>query len=904
MVAAHPLSEHLWFSRDSQKQDGAVVKRYFAVSISKRDDAVALIGSNQHLYEIIPDDCPIKPYFDCEMENVEDFDDDADHFNKRAKLILFLQVVKSFIKKNVGVELTDEDFIIIDSCRENKLSYHVIINNKVFFASRADHKVFIQALHDFCQRSVSKKISQLIWTFKSESTEAQRFIFDTAPYGHHNNFRLPNQSKLGKPYILKTDAPLQDCFIRIINGEEQGKVIINVDKWMTGKSVSSKKSKGSKTTPKAEAKPKKTKKTVSNEVSTNDDADSVISEVTCSEMTSDETLTQTEEMVTVSSAQTSTDKYEQVQKIYQCLGMRFFEKSSHKLHCNLCFATANVLGELGREIFCKKTKAVGTKDKARDCDYQFTKCLEKVESDPDRLQFGLSQLKRWAFEDNEELFKMLFPNEPSPEEPKKDYVLVENDNEAVDHFYDQTKDTLISCDQQLFCKDGNVWVNDAKKIENFLLSSIMQSNVKRGVQNPKGELVIVPYAQNTTKAINIRTGLLARISAQRDTPDIYRKFHDTTRGRLCFQDGVLDMKEQKFTLWEDVDFDYYSCVQIKRDYADYFDKPDMQTVEEIKAKIFQPLFGDQTETALHFLSRAIAGHHEDKKWATYLGNRDCGKGVLYEGLSHAFGNYVKSFELGNILYQRNTNKPLRAVDLYWLLDMQFVRLGVSQEIPPPSEGKKASGAFIKKMASGGDTIVARRNFDRYDTHFNLDTTWLIMGNDVLDVEPKDTLEHCIEFSSICQFKSQEEIDAMRLAGEPEEVLKIYNIRDDTIKAKLRTEKYMNAFVYLLYNSYKPFAITKKIVNEEEHNSSIRSRLFQHYEFTGKRTDSILCQEIYENPVFKDECKSKIRNEMKSIAGVDKEKSNKLETRNKWCYVGVKPKIQTPDNQTNTAVVES
>ena len=61
--------------------------------------------------------------------------------------------------------------------------------------------------------------------------------------------------------------------------------------------------------------------------------------------------------------------------------------------------------------------------------------------------------------------------------------------------------------------------------------------------------------------------------------------------------------------------------------------------------LFENLFGEDTIRSLNFLSRGIAGHFEDKNWATYLGNRDCGKGVLYDILKYGFGDYVQTFEL-------------------------------------------------------------------------------------------------------------------------------------------------------------------------------------------------------------------------------------------------------------------
>ena len=67
-----------------------------------------------------------------------------------------------------------------------------------------------------------------------------------------------------------------------------------------------------------------------------------------------------------------------------------------------------------------------------------------------------------------------------------------------------------------------------------------------------------------------------------------------------------------------------------------------------KNDIFEPLFGlDDVDMALHFLSRAVAGHFEDKIWASYLGNRNCGKGILYDLFAYAFEKYIGPVDLPN-----------------------------------------------------------------------------------------------------------------------------------------------------------------------------------------------------------------------------------------------------------------
>jgi hypothetical protein len=286
---------------------------------------------------------------------------------------------------------------------------------------------------------------------------------------------------------------------------------------------------------------------------------------------------------------------------------------------------------------------------------------------------------------------------------------------------------------------------------------------------------------------------------------------------------------------------------IQREYCEYFNNPDTVNIEFIKDKVFVNLFGNNTNKALHYLSRGISGNYQDKNWTTYTGNRDCGKGVLYEGLENAFGNeYVKTFELGNIMFERHTDTQETSRKLYWLMDFEFSRLAISQETPPHSSNLRASGKLIKKLAGGGDTHVARRNYDRFDTHFKIDSTLFFMGNDELKVDCNDAFEHCIQFQSVNQFKTQAEIDKMIEDGESELLISSFKLKDPTIKEKCRTEEWMNAFVYLIYENYNDEAISINTTenNENDEIKSLRKRILDMYEITRSNRDEILCDALY------------------------------------------------------------
>lgn len=461
------------------------------------------------------------------------------------------------------------------------------------------------------------------------------------------------------------------------------------------------------------------------------------------------------------------------------------------------------------------------------------------------------------------------------------------DDEASDILFEELKNVFKSYKQRLFYLDNNIWIYDELKIDDIILNYILKSKIYLGINEKTNKLI--PYTQNISKAKKVQEALYSKIRVLNNDHELYNKFHYTMKQKLCFVDGVLDFSNKTFTLWNEIKPNtIYSIVKINRKYHEYFKNPDKKVIQDIKTKIFEVLYGNKTNTALQFLSRAIAGHHEDKRWATYLGNRNCGKGVEFDLLKYSFEDYVSTFELGNMLYCRKTS-GMENVDcskkLYWLLDLEFVRLAISQEIPDCNSGLQANSKILKKITGGGDEIVARRNYDRKDTYFYIDTTFYIKGNNSLICDNPDCDETRIEFNSVVQFKTQNEIDFMKQEGRDEKELERYKIADPNIKTLCKTLEWKNAIVYLLMENY-----TDKCVEIEKHidieDNSLIANLKEKYDFTYNNEDVILCSELHANMSVFD--KGKIALELNSI-NIFKKRATQGVNKGKFLYFGIKMK---------------
>jgi len=548
-----------------------------------------------------------------------------------------------------------------------------------------------------------------------------------------------------------------------------------------------------------------------------------------------------------------------------------------------------VLFEEDITLFQKLTEKYGSDNKKEEYEKWWNEYIKPKYDDKSK---ALNIIKKIAKETDEDKYKKVLKQIKIQNalEENKNITIVKNDTEARDIIYEKIKDIVKYSNGTFYIKKEHIWIKEVQYIEDWLFKNITESDIWK--LNQFG--LVQSYVQDYCHAKHIYELLTKELRLKKDDTFV-DKLHTTTTGKICFIDGVLDFVNKKFYKWEDITFEYYSCIQIPLQFAEYYLSPNMEIINIIRNDILMPLFDKDIDRALHFFSRAMSGFTGDKNYGTYLGNRNCGKGILY-ALFESFYEYLKPFELSNVLVSRNDNKTQETSRmLYWLFEFEFSRLAFAQETPQPEENLKINGRLFKKINSGGDTIVARRNYDRKDTNFIIDTTMFIAGNNELKYSEEDVKEQEISFVGVKQFKTQEEINKMKEDKVDERVWKSFRVKDPNLKNKVKTEEFKLAFIYLIYSSFKNQAVPVKIVknddNDEESNQSLQQRILNDYIITSNKSDYILCTEIN----IKGFDKSKVTKSLEEM-GVDKKKLTKGEDRNKWVYIGIKKK--TKDDKDN------
>ena len=212
------VADHIVFAIDiNATTAGKKFRAFNRFNLADMEVMEILLSSDNHMYEVIYPDRVIKPYFDLDYKGI----DESLHKDIGAK---FIECVIKYISTNFNIELEFEDFSVLDSCRQGRLSYHIIIQDKVCFTTMADHKSFTVDL-----------IAHILDTEPSFvcCAETKSTMVDLMVYGNNQNFRCVNQSKKKSPeYILNNvcNLPITDHFITLYNGQGNRIPIITIKK--------------------------------------------------------------------------------------------------------------------------------------------------------------------------------------------------------------------------------------------------------------------------------------------------------------------------------------------------------------------------------------------------------------------------------------------------------------------------------------------------------------------------------------------------------------------------------------------------------------------------------------------------------------------------------------------------
>lgn len=385
-------------------------------------------------------------------------------------------------------------------------------------------------------------------------------------------------------------------------------------------------------------------------------------------------------------------------------------------------------------------------------------------------------------------------------------------------------------------------ITNTKQIEAELYQIIIRQDLFIKVsteKNEDGELV-PKYEKISRKPSTVSTLIKHCLNCAEIDDNFVENVWRETQFKIFFNNGYFDFKQNKFIEGE---FNK-TFIKVNRDFNQ---ETNPQIREQIFNKVLNPVFSiddkekDKTqqellEYFLYRMSRVIAGNIEDKRWILLQGLRNSGKGVISDILKNCFGHYVRTTNSGNFEFKRNVGDEGKA--LSWLIDFQFSRLAITQEINI-TDNNKINGNSIKKFCSGGDYFQARKNF-KDEIEFKIQSALMVCCNDLPETNPTD----CLEFMDEFQMKSKfidEDFDGLKL-----NTFKYYK-KDESIKAHfLNREDVINEFTHLIFESYLKKVKYPEVIRQENKSNDDGDdyeTLFDLFKITAEKKDFISNKEL-------------------------------------------------------------
>jgi len=266
----------------------------------------------------------------------------------------------------------------------------------------------------------------------------------------------------------------------------------------------------------------------------------------------------------------------------------------------------------------------------------------------------------------------------------------------------------------------------------------------------------------------------------------FRDNESSSLKHLLFTNGYMNMDTCKFYSKEEYGFnpDVVFFGRIPRPLV----RTEQEDMDELKDKLFYQTLGkEQGDFMITYLARALAGDLRMKKILFGVGVGNSGKGTITKALQLSLGDYTGTFNAGNMAYSNSSNDE--AQKLRWAMLSSKCRILISNEVDSRTP---LDGNVIKKVASGGDPMIARLHCGN-ETEFTVHFAGLVLVNDAPKVVPMDDAVNnrlrVVSFEKSYVDKPQNKFEMLK---------------DDTFCESIHTTKSKDTLLAILCRAYIDF----------------------------------------------------------------------------------------------------
>jgi phage/plasmid-associated DNA primase len=215
-----------------------------------------------------------------------------------------------------------------------------------------------------------------------------------------------------------------------------------------------------------------------------------------------------------------------------------------------------------------------------------------------------------------------------------------------------------------------------------------------------------------------------------------------------------------------------------------------------------------------------------------LGVTNSGKSILTKAVTLSCGDYVGSFNAENLAYRNSSNDE--AQNNRWAMLLRFKRIIFSNEIKSSVE---LNGNAIKKIASGGDTMIGR-NHCKAEEEFIMHCLSVVLANDLPKIKPYDDAVNTRV--RVVSYKKE-------FVENPTNEFQLP--KDNQIDEEIKTLRFQRAFVGILILAYmeqtddEPAEVISAKQDWIGEDISVIETFKNDYEITGNPDDYVVSRDI-------------------------------------------------------------
>lgn len=255
--------------------------------------------------------------------------------------------------------------------------------------------------------------------------------------------------------------------------------------------------------------------------------------------------------------------------------------------------------------------------------------------------------------------------------------------------------------------------------------------------------------------------------------------NSSSLNKILFINGYYDMTTGIFNKLFEPNIVFFYRVQ-----RYYNVDVDNEYINDVRQRIFYNQLGsDVGDYLILNLARSLAGN-KMKKIFFGLGETNAGKSTYVNATLNTFGDYIGTFNGENLCIKNSSADEAQL--MRWAYLLKYKRIIFSNEMKNESI---LSGNMMKKVSSGGDTLVGRIHGGEekpFIPHFNV----YCNANDLLEIKPFDSAIN--DRLNIISYKK-------KYVDNPSNEFELQ--KDHNLEEELKSHKFIEAFQFILFDSY-------------------------------------------------------------------------------------------------------